>query len=196
MGNISIPFLPEETVGDGVAYLGVDPGAEGGLAVVRRSALHSAYRGVIGLDPVSDVDICRRPETDTDLLELLQGYADRGVWHAALEQQIPRPTRWFDRVRGTWTSSILKSTCLLYGDYLRLRMALAAAGISIEIVTPQVWQKALSIPPRKKEEGRTSWKNRLKAKAQQLFPGVRVTLATADALLLAVYCQRKREGRL
>ena len=57
----TIPSSPEEPTGAGVAYLGVDPGAEGGLAAVRRSALDSAYRGVRGLSAGADVDIRRRP---------------------------------------------------------------------------------------------------------------------------------------
>ena len=34
---------------------------------------------------------------------------------------------------------------------------------------------------------KTEWKNKLKAKAQQLFPGEKVTLATCDSLLIAEY---------
>jgi hypothetical protein len=45
----------------------------------------------------------------------------------------------------------------------------------------------LGVPPRLLAERleRDSWKRKLKARAQELFPGVRVTLATADALLIA-----------
>jgi hypothetical protein len=83
-------------------------------------------------------------------------------------------------------------------EYGRVRMALTAAGVPFEEVTPQAWQKAMGVPPRKNKEGetKTQFKNRLKAKAQQLFPDVKVTLAVADALLIAEYCRRKREGRL
>jgi hypothetical protein len=94
-------------------------------------------------------------------------------------------------------------------------MALIAAGIRFEDVPPQKWQKALGIAPRKSGktkmvssaddpkvpflctelrevggESKTVFKNRLKAKAQQLFPEQKVTLATADALLLLEYCTR------
>ena len=75
-------------------------------------------------------------------------------------------------------------------------MALTAAGIPFEEVTPVVWQRGLGIPVRKKDESRSQFKGRLKAKAQQLFPQVKVTLKTADALLISEYCRRKREGRL
>ena len=41
----------------------------------------------------------------------------------------------------------------------------------------------------KSSGSKTEWKNKLKAKAQQLFPvwSKRITLATADALLIAEY---------
>jgi Holliday junction resolvasome RuvABC endonuclease subunit len=75
-------------------------------------------------------------------------------------------------------------------NYGIVRMALTAAGIPFEEVTPQAWQKALGITHRKKTETPSEWKNRLRARAQQLFPSVSLTLATADALLIAEYCRR------
>jgi crossover junction endodeoxyribonuclease RuvC len=80
--------------------------------------------------------------------------------------------------------------------YGGLRMALIAAGIPFEEVTPQAWQKALAIPKRSKTETPVQWKNRLKALAQQLYPDIKVTLKLADALLIATYCQRKHTGTL
>jgi hypothetical protein len=86
-------------------------------------------------------------------------------------------------------------------NYGSLRMAMIASGLPFEDVPPQVWQKALKIPSRKKEgrqykETKAAFKNRLKAKAQQLFPRVYITLATCDALLIAEYCRRKFLGIL
>jgi hypothetical protein len=89
--------------------------------------------------------------------------------------------------------------------YGTLLMALTAAGIRFEEVRPQVWQKALGIPPRKKAtkkvsstvvvdgtlvnvgkyrsvthniETDTQWKHRLRKKAQQLFPSLEVWRGT------------------
>jgi Holliday junction resolvasome RuvABC endonuclease subunit len=80
--------------------------------------------------------------------------------------------------------------------YGGLRMALIAASIPFEEVTPRTWQKALGVVVRKKTETKTQFKNRLKAKAQQLFPRESITLKTADALLIAEYCRRKQLGLL
>jgi len=85
---------------------------------------------------------------------------------------------------------ILKSTCLIYGDYLRCRALMTAARIPFETHIPQKWIKALGIPGKGKNETKTQWKNRLKARAQQLYPRERVTLPTADALLIATHCKR------
>ena len=81
-------------------------------------------------------------------------------------------------------------------SYGFLRGCLIASGVPFEEVSPQRWQRALGVTPRHKGESKAQWKNRLKAVAQQLFPRETVTLATADAILLAIYCQRKHEGTL
>lgn len=80
-------------------------------------------------------------------------------------------------------------------SYGGLRMALTAARIPWEPCTPAKWQRGLTIPQKTKQETPRAWKNRLKATAQRLFPGAHVTLATADAILIAEYCRRVREGR-
>lgn len=75
-------------------------------------------------------------------------------------------------------------------NYGLVRMALVAACVPFEQVTPQRWQKDLGVPHRNKGEGKPEWKNRLKSHAQRLFPTQKVTLATADALLIAEHCRR------
>lgn len=70
-------------------------------------------------------------------------------------------------------------------SYGFLRGMLIAHGIAFEEVSPVKWQTAMGC--------RTGGnKNISKAKAQQLFPGVKVTHANADALLLAEHCRRTR----
>jgi len=78
--------------------------------------------------------------------------------------------------------------------YGQLRMALVSASISFETVTPRTWQKAFGIIPRAKTESKTDFKNRLKAKAQELFPKANMTLAVCDAVLIAEYCRRLHSG--
>ena len=67
------------------------------------------------------------------------------------------------------------------GAYRFMRACLLHTGLPFEDVPPQTWQKTLGLgklagPDRKRA---------LKGLAQQRFPGIKVTLKTCDALLLA-----------
>lgn len=76
-------------------------------------------------------------------------------------------------------------------SYGFLRGCLIASGIPFEEVTPQAWQKELGCLSK-------GDKNVTKRRAQQLFPSLKVTHATADALLLAEFARRlwlRRNGK-
>lgn len=168
-----MPRLPAGTVAakaQGGVYLGIDPGASGGLAC-------------IALDNVEAVPM---PESDRDLWDWFRWFMP-GM----------KPFALVEKVGGYIGGNPVPGSAMFnFGtNYGKLLMALTAAGIPFETVTPQRWQKGLSIPPRKKGEGKTAWKNRLKVVAQRLFPDVKVTLATADALLIAEHCRRSRERK-
>jgi len=60
---------------------------------------------------------------------------------------------------------------------------LTAIGIPFDFVSPQKWQKTLGCMTH-------GDKNISKAKAQQLFPEVRITHSNADSLLIAEYLRR------
>lgn len=174
MGRPKVSYVEADT-----AYIGIDPGAGGGLAFLTDGV----------------VSVVKTPATDADLWNWFAGLVNsRRRLFAVLEKLTPRPAMVFDWELKKVRPRILKSTCLLYASYVQMRSFLTAAGIPFEEATPQAWQKGLGVPPKKKGEKDGPWKNRLKAKAQQLFPGVRVTLATADALLIAEYCKRSRRG--
>jgi hypothetical protein len=76
------------------------------------------------------------------------------------------------------------SRAFVFGtSYGAARGVLAALEVPTRLVPPQQWQKALSLG-NSKGMSKTEWKNKLKAKAQQLFPSSKITLATADAALI------------
>ena len=88
-------------------------------------------------------------------------------------------------------------------SYGWLRMALVAVKARCVLVVPQRWQRDLGIEARSKDtrynksrESKPAFKRRLKQHAEQLFPGTKLTLATADALLLAEWCRRQYTGQL
>lgn len=71
-----------------------------------------------------------------------------------------------------------------YGQWQGL---LCALEIPHRMIRPQEWQKGIT--GRQGLKG-TALKQRLKTEAQKLFPKVKVTNATADALLIADWCRR------
>ena len=75
----------------------------------------------------------------------------------------------------------------------QIEAALVAAHVSYELVTPQVWQRALGIKA-VKNETKSKKKNRHKELAQSLFPGHDVTLKNVDALLILEHGRRVMRG--
>lgn len=74
----------------------------------------------------------------------------------------------------------------------RLEMAAEASGVNWNLIHPKTWQKMVGLK-KEKAEPDTTWKNRLKERAAALFPSLKVTLAKADALLIA-WCCRELNG--
>lgn len=136
--------------------IGIDPGVSGGIAWIH---------------PSGDCLAISMPETEHDLWEHISILAARGVALAVVEVVAARP--------GAGVSGMFK-----FGkSYGALRMAVVAARIRLELVTPSVWQGKMNC--RTKGD-----KNITKALAQRLFPRLKVTHAVADALLLAEYGRR------
>lgn len=167
-------------------WIGVDPGASGGLAAV---------------DAEGGIYTAKMPGTDVDVLEWFRAWAMR-------QTPLLVPVAVLEKVGGYVGGDGQPGSAMFkFGaGYGALRMALCAVGIPYDEVQPSVWQRAVGVSSRKKGkrvkgkmvggESKTQYKNRLKQRAQQLYPGVEVTLATCDALLIAHYCRMKDEGKL
>lgn len=67
---------------------------------------------------------------------------------------------------------------------------LQTLGVRVELVRPQRWQKSLGLGSASGCASKTEWKNKLKGGAQRLYPNLKPTLATADALLILDYARR------
>ena len=127
----------------------------------------------------SIVQLGSMPETDADIMLAINPLAS----FAVLEHVWSSPG---------WGHVGAFKFGLSYGS---LHMALSARGVPFEQVLPRTWQKLIGVSYPK---GVPRDKNITKAKAQQLFPGVKITHATADALLLAEFARRTfiaREGK-
>jgi hypothetical protein len=155
-----------------VIYLGIDPGAGGGLAAV-----------VSGSPAIS---FHKMPRYDRELLSWLAPYAPMNLPPSPFSDV----RAVLEKVSGYVGVGQPGSSMFNFGvEYGRCRMALVALGIPFREVRPQEWQKGLGIPSRKKLEGRADWKNRLKQEARRRFPRLCITLYTADALLIACYAK-------
>lgn len=154
----------------GRIYLGIDPGKNGGLAIVGARE-----------------DATKMPGTERDLWDCFARLAeDTGLHPHAVIEKVG------GYIRGSQGN--IGSAMFNFGvGYGMLKMALVAAHIPFEEVTPRTWQKSVGISPKRKAESKQQFKNRIKGIAQRLFPNLQVTLATADALLIAEYCRRRVE---
>ncbi len=111
----------------------------------------------------------KMPETEADILRLLAAHARDAV--AVIE-----------RVHAFPKAGVVPSFNL-GRSYGFLRGCLFGLGIPFVEVTPVKWQTALGCLTKGN-------KNVSKARAQQLYPHLQISHATADALLLATYCAR------
>ena len=150
--------------------IGIDPGTNGGIAWI------------------TDGKPCveKMPDTLQDLWELIVSISMNSEVggtkiHTYLEEVHVAPS--FAKSANGKENSIRmgsKSAFTFGRGYGNLEMALTAAGIPFTRVRPQVWQKELGCLTKGN-------KNVSKRKAQELFPSLKITHATADALLIATY---------
>lgn len=125
--------------------------------------------GIAALDDDGAVLMAvRMPETERDILDVLSRLTP---CRAVLEF-----------VRSSPQMGV--ASAFKFGrGYGGLRMALAACAIPFDEPTPNKWQAVMQC-----RSGGD--KNVTKARAQELFPTVKVTHAVSDALLLAEFCRR------
>ena len=155
------------------AIIGIDPGLSGGIAVL-------SEMGQV-------IMVSKMPQTPADILAYLEDVIRLPVlsWVCYIE-----------KVGTGMPGQSSKATATFARHCGHLDMALLALGIPTNTITPNMWEKSYQLG-RSATVSKTEWKNRLKAKAQQLFPilGKKITLATCDALLLAEYGRKKEIGK-
>jgi len=142
-----------------ITIIGIDPGKSGGIAII---------------EPNGFVHAINMPVTAADLFDTLNGWPHA---HAFVEKVNAGP-------------KMGSSAAFKFGHGCgMLQMACVAAHVRLEYVTPQKWQRhhGLIVSGRGLGQGDTEKKNRNKARAQELFPALRITHAVADALLIAEY---------
>lgn len=153
--------------------IGIDPGLSGGIACL-------APDGRV-------MEVRKMPSTPYDILECLRRFSLSDCLFGG------GCVCYLEKVGTGLPGQSSKATATFARHNGHLEMALLSLGIKTVEVTPQKWQKHYQLG-RSADYSKTEWKNRLKSCAQQLFPRERVTLAVADALLIAEYGRKKEIG--
>lgn len=136
--------------------LAADPGKNGGLAFGRSGEVPQLFN---------------MPNTPHDLCELLLSL---------------RPDKFVMEEVGGYVGGAGQpgSAMFTFGQNYGVLLGVAAAlALPTTLVRPQKWQKLLSLGT-STGMSKSAWKNKLKAKAQQLYPRVKITLKTSDACLI------------
>jgi hypothetical protein len=174
-----------------MVVLGIDPGVSGGLAALDGDR----------------VEAVKMPGTCAEIRDALARLIGSGPAVAFIEDVHSMP------------DDAAKAAGTFLRNVGQLEMCLCCLNVRLERVTPQKWQKGLALPKadigkrpkrepgeledafkarkkawtRKRGQAKTERKNALKRRAAERFPQVKVTLAMADALLIADYGMTRKE---
>jgi crossover junction endodeoxyribonuclease RuvC len=169
-----------ETTKVQTTIVGVDPGQSGGICVLRVTS----YRNLtskVSLEPTP------MPETELDLDNLVQSITDGANVFIENVHSMPK--------QGVASSfKFGMNFGMVKQAFVRHRRI---------FITPQRWQKALGVVPRKKTENKDQFKKRLNRLAQELYPDLNVfnenqtsQLKVSDSILIAEYGLRFITGQL
>jgi hypothetical protein len=146
-------------------FIGCDPGQSGGFVVLSEN-------GIV-------LEVFKTPENISDYGLVLGKYSDIEKYKVILvKEKVHSQPRHGGKANFTfgYTVGVLESS-------------LVHNKIPFFDITPQTWMK-LYMMKKEKEEPQTKWKNRLKAKAQSMFPHEKVSLWNSDAFLIAEYARQ------
>ena len=149
--------------------IGIDPGGSGGIA------------WQVTCEPRSATAV-KFPATETDAARVLADcMALEPEWFAYIE-------------RVGATPQMGRTSAFSFGrNYGFLRGLLVGLAIPFEEVSPVKWQAEFGLRGSKKlASGDTEKHNAIKGKAQQFFPWLKITHATAAALLISEWGLRQR----
>lgn len=140
--------------------IGIDPGASGGIAVHRAGEPVVAYA---------------MPPTEADILHLVRD----------LTPEPARSVAFVESVGGFVGKAQPGSRAFTFGrGFGFLLGVLQERGVRVELVLPRKWQKHLNLGTASACASPADWKRKLRNEAQRRYPALKVTLSTADALLI------------
>lgn len=152
--------------------IAIDPGANGGIAIFRH--------GTVLALPM--------PQTEGEIAEIIRDVAD---------DCLVGTIAYVEKVGGFVAGNAAPGSAMFnFGrNFGFILGVLAALDVRTIMVTPQAWQKALGLGHRDKATDKATWKNKLKAEAWRLYPALKPTLKTADALLILEHAMRQEAAR-
>ena len=155
-----------------IATIAIDPGASGGYAIAYN------VRPVLG----SNSERADKWSGEADFMEELDHLTSDDYLLTAVVEEVPK-----------FVGKLVPSSSIftLAKNYGWILGALAARGVPTHLVRPQVWQKGLTGVKAAKGAAK---KRCLKEHATRLFPDLKPTLATADALLILYYANLNLQG--
>lgn len=136
----------------------------------------------LGIDPGKSGGIAFISECGTEAWAHKITDSERDFWNIVSEYKKEVKFGMIEKVHSSPQMGV-RSAFTFGQSYGFLRGMLIASEIKFDQVSPQKWMNKLNC--------RTGGnKNITKAKAQQLFPKIKITHAIADALLIAEYCRQ------
>ena len=148
--------------------IAIDPGKSGGIAWL--------VGGTVNAVPM--------PKGDTGPVEQLREIVQLGECRVFMERvggYIGKPQP------GSRMFNFGRSVGVLVGALVWGRVSIAPE------VLPQVWQKRFSLGSAGDCESKSAWKRKLQEHAQKMYPHLKVTLKTADALLILDYARSQQQ---
>lgn len=148
--------------------IGIDPGVNGGIAIYI---------------PGQNTKVAKMPKDVSDLRDFFAYYVENYKPIVFLEKLSVRPDDVMvqgDRAAMGKMYRIQK----LMANYEHLKALAETSGVPYVMVHPMTWQTGLNLRIRGQHEDKADRKRRYQDHAGKLYPGVRVTLWNADALLI------------
>lgn len=149
--------------------IGIDPGANGGIAV---------------FIPGQNVKALKMPQDITELGDFFAYYAENYRSIVFLEKLSIRPDDVTTGGDNRANMGKLYRIQKMMANFEHLKALIETSGIPYVLTHPLSWQTKLKLRVRGQKEEKTDRKHRYQERAAELYPGVKVTLWNADALLL------------
>ena len=150
------------------AVIGVDPGANGGIAI---------------FIPGRITKVVRMPKDIKELRDLFVYYAENYHPIVFLEKLSVRPDDVTADGKGANMGKLYRIQKMI-ANYEHLKVLIETSGIPYVMVHPASWQTKLKLRVRGVHEEKADRKKRYKEHAAKLYSDVNVTLWNADALLI------------